>query len=169
MTFAATPLVLTPFVPFRASWCSADLRTKILDFGVFDSNGILILRGGILKSAWICPPDVLSQRISAGIILAGRLDIRPNSWSRFWEFKKRVWQNLHLFGGPECLNKWFGPLRCILSKIETRDLRHETTKETRGAAAERAEPGTVPQHSFIGWSNKHFNNLHFRMSLETNK
>ena len=53
----------------------AYLRTKILDFGGFDSSRILILRGGILMSMWNFP-ESLSQGILVGIILVGRLGVR---------------------------------------------------------------------------------------------
>ena len=45
---------------------------KILDFSGFDTNVILILRGGILMSIGYFP-ESLSQEILAGIILVGRL------------------------------------------------------------------------------------------------
>ena len=54
--------------------CTADLRTKILDFGGFDSSNILILRGEILRSIGNLP-ESLSQRILAGRLLAGRLGV----------------------------------------------------------------------------------------------
>ena len=50
----------------------ANLRTKILDFRGFDTSIILILRGGVL----VCIggfPEIVSQRILAGMILAGGL------------------------------------------------------------------------------------------------
>ena len=53
---------------------TANLRTKILDFGGFDSGGILILRGGTLMSIGNFPQS-LSQQILAGIILVGRLGV----------------------------------------------------------------------------------------------
>ena len=58
---------------------AADLRTKILDFGGFDSSIISVLRGGILMSMGSLP-EILSQAILAGIILVvGRLgeSVRP--------------------------------------------------------------------------------------------
>ena len=54
--------------------CTANLRTKIMDFTGFDSSIILIIRGGIHMSIRISP-EVLSQRILAGVILVGRLDV----------------------------------------------------------------------------------------------
>ena len=45
-----------------------------LDFGGFDSSRILVLRGGILRSAGNFP-EILTQRISTGIVLAGRLGL----------------------------------------------------------------------------------------------
>ena len=50
----------------------ANLRTKILDFGGFDSSRILILRGGIPRPKGNCL-ESLSQGILVGIILVGRL------------------------------------------------------------------------------------------------
>ena len=52
----------------------ANLRTKILDFRGLDSNIILVLRGGFPMSTGSFP-ESLSQRILAGIILVGRLDV----------------------------------------------------------------------------------------------
>ena len=54
--------------------CTANLRTKILDFRGFDSRMILILRGWILTSTGKSP-ECLSQAISAGRILVGRLGV----------------------------------------------------------------------------------------------
>ena len=54
---------------------TADLRTKILHFRGFDSSRILNLREGIPRSIGSFP-EVLSQRILAGIILVGRLGVR---------------------------------------------------------------------------------------------
>ena len=54
--------------------CTANLRTKILDFGGFDTSNILILRGEILRSIGNLP-ESLSQRILAGRLLAGRLGV----------------------------------------------------------------------------------------------
>ena len=51
---------------------TANLRTKILDFGGFDSSRILMLRGGMFMSIGKLL-QVLSRRILAGIILVGRL------------------------------------------------------------------------------------------------
>ena len=45
---------------------TADLRTKILDFGGFDSGRVLMLRGESLLSIGSFP-EILSQRILAGI------------------------------------------------------------------------------------------------------
>ena len=53
---------------------TANLHAKILDFGGFDSNRILMLRGGILMSVGILL-EVLNQRILVGIILVGRLGV----------------------------------------------------------------------------------------------
>ena len=55
---------------------TANLCTKLLDFRGFDSNIILILRGGILMSIGDFP-ESLSQAILAGILLVGRLGVRP--------------------------------------------------------------------------------------------
>ena len=51
---------------------TANLRTKILDFGGFDSSRIFSLRVGILMSIGDFP-ESLSQAILVGIILVGRL------------------------------------------------------------------------------------------------
>ena len=51
-----------------------NIRAKILDFGGFDSGGILTLRGGLLMSVVNFPED-LSQQILVGIILVGRLGV----------------------------------------------------------------------------------------------
>ena len=65
--------------------CTANRRTKTLDFRGFDPGRILILRGGILMSIGNLP-EMLSQRILVGIILVGRLGIpcpfRLPSWKR---------------------------------------------------------------------------------------
>ena len=56
----------------RGQMCTANLRTKILDFRGFDSSRfILILRGGILRPIGHFP-EIQSQRILAGRILVGR-------------------------------------------------------------------------------------------------
>ena len=52
----------------------ANLCTTILDFRGFDSNIILILRGGILMSIGDFQ-QVLSQGVVAGIILVGRFGV----------------------------------------------------------------------------------------------
>ena len=57
-----------PFWPMR---CTANLRTKIVDFRGFDSNIILMLRPGIVISIENFP-ESLSQQILVGIILVGR-------------------------------------------------------------------------------------------------
>ena len=51
----------------RESHPMANLRTKILDSGGFDSSRILILRGGILRPVGKFP-ESLSQAVSAGTI-----------------------------------------------------------------------------------------------------
>ena len=51
---------------------TANLRTKIPDFSVFDSSIILIVQGGILMTIGKLP-ESLSQAILAGVILVGRL------------------------------------------------------------------------------------------------
>ena len=53
---------------------TANLRTKILDFGGLDSIRILSSRGGILMSIGGFP-ESLSQAILVGIILLGRLGV----------------------------------------------------------------------------------------------
>ena len=52
---------------------AANLRTKILDFGGFDSSRISISRDGILMPIGDFL-ETLSRRILAGIILVGRLE-----------------------------------------------------------------------------------------------
>ena len=52
----------------------ANLRTKILDFGGFDSSRILIVREGIPRSIGNFP-GILSQRILVGVMLVGRLGV----------------------------------------------------------------------------------------------
>ena len=58
---------------------AANLDTKILDFGGFDSRGILNIKGGIIMSAGNFPEMWSQQIVVVGIILAGRLGIRPIS------------------------------------------------------------------------------------------
>ena len=58
----------------RPATCTANLRTKILDFRGFDSSIILILRGGILRPIGNFP-ESLSQAILVGIMLVGRLGV----------------------------------------------------------------------------------------------
>ena len=59
--------------PFRHdALTTPNLRTNIMDFRRFDSNIILILRGGIPRPIGNFPEN-LSQGILAGIILAGIL------------------------------------------------------------------------------------------------
>ena len=53
---------------------TANLRSKILDFGRFYSSRILIVRGGILVSAGNFP-EYLIQQILVGIILVGSLGV----------------------------------------------------------------------------------------------
>ena len=60
----------------ESSQGTANLRTHILDFRGFDSSTILILRGGIPVSIGDFP-ESLSQTILVGIILVGRLGVRP--------------------------------------------------------------------------------------------
>ena len=67
---------------------TANLRTKILDFGGFDSSRILILRGGILMSMGNSP-GISSQGILVGTILVGRLGVRTRCcafYSYSWPF-----------------------------------------------------------------------------------
>ena len=59
----------------RARGATANLRTKILNFGGFDSSRNLILRGGTLMSIGDIP-ESLSQQILVGIILVGRLGVQ---------------------------------------------------------------------------------------------
>ena len=60
----------------RGGGSTANLRSKILDFGGFDSR-ILILRGGILMSIGN-PLQISSQGILVGIILVRRLGVGVN-------------------------------------------------------------------------------------------
>ena len=53
---------------------TASLRTKIMDFGGFDTSRILSVRGGILMSKGNFP-ESLSQGILVGILLVGRLGV----------------------------------------------------------------------------------------------
>ena len=53
-----------------ARWpATADLRTKILDFGGFDSNGILSLRGGVLMSMGNSPETLRQHILVAGFLV----------------------------------------------------------------------------------------------------
>ena len=69
----------------RGEDCTANLRTKILDFRGFDPSGILMTRDGIPTSTGNSQ-ETLSQRILVGRILAGRLGAvacRPaRSWTK---------------------------------------------------------------------------------------
>jgi hypothetical protein len=56
---------------------TANLRTKILDFEGFDSSRILTSRGEILMFMGNCPQG-LGEQVLAGIILVGRLGVRPS-------------------------------------------------------------------------------------------
>ena len=53
---------------------TANLPTNIVDFRGFDSSIILILRGGMLMSLGNFP-ESLSQAMSVGIMLVGRLGV----------------------------------------------------------------------------------------------
>ena len=53
---------------------TANLRKQILNFRGFDSSRILIVRGGMLMPIGNFP-EIMSQGILAGIILAGRLGV----------------------------------------------------------------------------------------------
>ena len=65
------PSLAEPFVSLAVVFSTANLRTKIMDFRGFDSNIILILRGGILISKGDFP-ESLSQEILVGVMLVGR-------------------------------------------------------------------------------------------------
>ena len=85
----AVRLVALDHLP-RGESCRA-VGTKILDVKRFDSSRILILRGGILMCAGDSP-ETLSQQISAGTILAGRLGARrvPVTDHRPWIGPKTI-------------------------------------------------------------------------------
>ena len=53
---------------------TANLRTNIMDFRGFDSNTILMLRGGIAGPMGNLP-ESLSQAILVGIMLVGKLGV----------------------------------------------------------------------------------------------
>ena len=61
--------------PLQQKLSMANIRTKILDLRGFDSSRSLILRAGILMST-VDSPEMLSQRILVGVILAGRLGVQ---------------------------------------------------------------------------------------------
>ena len=63
----------------RLGITTANLRAKILNFRGFYSSGILILRGGILMSIGNIP-EISSQQILVGIILAGRVGVMLAAW-----------------------------------------------------------------------------------------
>ena len=67
----------------RATWrgATANLRTQILDFGGFDSSLTLLIRGGILMSIGNLL-ECLSQAISVGILLVGRLGVSRGTGPR---------------------------------------------------------------------------------------
>ena len=78
-TFCFLPQPGCPAAPSHAGGhravCTANLRTKILDFRGFDASIILILRGGILMSIEDFP-ECFSQAILVGRMLVGRLGVR---------------------------------------------------------------------------------------------
>ena len=59
----------------RAFSSTANLRTNIMDFRGFDSNIIIIIRGGIPRPIGNLP-ECLSRAILVGIMLVGRLGAR---------------------------------------------------------------------------------------------
>ena len=65
-------MMITVVTMIIISWSTANLRTKIVDFGGVDSSVAFILRGGMLMPIGDFP-ETLSQRILVGIILVGRL------------------------------------------------------------------------------------------------
>ena len=69
-----------PWTPTTVLFCTANIRTKILEFRGFDSSRISILRGGILMSIGDLP-ESSSQAILAGIILVGRLGVETERQS----------------------------------------------------------------------------------------
>ena len=64
---------VTPYM-IAYNCITANLCTNVMDFRGFDSNTILILRGGIPRLIWDVP-ESLSQAILVGIMLAGRLGV----------------------------------------------------------------------------------------------
>ena len=87
--------------------CTANLRTQIVEFRGFDSSIILFLRGGIPRRIGNFL-EVLSQEILVGIILVGRLGVRPGTadgdsdWPRHeklpaWYTGSRLGFSLHAF------------------------------------------------------------------------
>ena len=77
MSPGETPCVMTDtnLVWLSQPTLTANLRTKISDLGGLGPSRILRLRGGVLMSTGNSP-EVLSRRILAGMILAGRLGAR---------------------------------------------------------------------------------------------
>ena len=59
-----------------------NLPTKIVDFRGFDSSVILNFRGGMLMSIGNFPESLI-QAMLVGIMLVGRLDVRPFSYFGF--------------------------------------------------------------------------------------
>ena len=72
--------------PRRVARGTANLRTTILDFRGFESNIILISRGGILMSMGNSP-ESSSQQMFVGIIFVGRLGTGRRSvcCTRYWD------------------------------------------------------------------------------------
>ena len=60
---------------------TANLRTKILDFGGFDSSIIFIIRGGIMVSVGKVSA-IWSREILVGLILVWRLGVQSFRWNQ---------------------------------------------------------------------------------------
>ena len=84
------PLNYDPLCPFQSS--TANLCTKILDFKMFGSSIILVVRGGIFMSIG-SSQEMLSQRILVGIIVVGRLDVGAGTvgFQKFMSLSARPW------------------------------------------------------------------------------
>ena len=66
---------------------TANLRTKILAFRGFDSNIILLLRGGIPRPIDNLPESVRSQAILVRITLVGRLGVSRRNQNNIQDYR----------------------------------------------------------------------------------